>query len=44
MVAVLDAEQNDVTANYEITYAYGKLEVTPRPLTVITAEDRKSVV
>lgn len=30
---------DDVTRNYEIEYKYGKLEVTPRPLTVTTPDD-----
>ncbi|MBQ8407372.1 MAG: transglutaminase domain-containing protein [Clostridia bacterium] len=37
-VSVKNAEGTDVTANYEITYVYGILEITPRPMTVTTPD------
>ncbi|MGN0818481.1 MAG: hypothetical protein ACI4L9_05880, partial [Candidatus Coproplasma sp.] len=37
LVQVLDGSEKDVTANYDITYEYGTLTVTPRPVTVESA-------
>ncbi|MDE7439600.1 MAG: hypothetical protein K2N23_03745 [Clostridia bacterium] len=34
-------EENDVTENYAITYDYGNISVTPRPLTIITGSKDK---
>lgn len=39
-VAIMDGER-DVTFNYDIHFAYGTLEVTPRALTVQTGSDKK---
>ena len=35
-VKILDGAGNDVTKNYRISYQYGELIVTPRPITIIT--------
>ncbi len=35
-VRVRDGAGNDVTENYRISYRYGELIVTPRPITIIT--------
>ncbi len=35
-VRVRDGAGNDVTENYRISYLYGELIVTPRPITIIT--------
>ena len=40
-VVILDAGGADVTANYDITKKEGKLKVTPRSITVTTANDKK---
>ncbi|MGN0813799.1 MAG: hypothetical protein ACI4MH_01030, partial [Candidatus Coproplasma sp.] len=37
-VAVYDGE-TEVTQNYAITYQYGTLEITPRPVTIITSDN-----
>jgi transglutaminase-like putative cysteine protease len=33
-IEVVDALSIDITANYDITYMYGSIEITPRPLTI----------
>lgn len=33
---ITDAAGDDVTSNYNVTHAYGKLTVTPRPLHIVT--------
>ncbi len=33
-LVILDEEGEDVAANYTIAYTYGKLQITPRPITV----------
>ena len=35
-VKILDGAGNDVSGNYRISYKYGELIVTPRPITIIT--------
>ena len=37
---IVDADTNDVSSNYDITYVYGTLAITPRAITVKT-EDAK---
>ena len=39
--AVLGADGTDLTANYALTYLYGTLKVTPRPITVQSADMEK---
>lgn len=39
---VIDSNQQNVSYNYEITYQYGTLEITPRPLVILTASDQKA--
>ena len=34
VVVILDGEKNDKTYNYEITYSYGTLEITKRPIEI----------
>ena len=41
IITVSDAEGRDITSNYEITYEYGTLTVTPRPVTVTAGSDTK---
>ncbi|MCD8308232.1 MAG: hypothetical protein LUD19_00120, partial [Clostridia bacterium] len=38
---ITDENGNDVTANYIITYEYGTLTVTPRPVTVVAGSSYK---
>ena len=38
---IVNGEGDDVTANYEIAYVNGTLEVTPKPLTITAATDTK---
>ncbi len=38
---ILDSNSSSVTDNYDITYEYGSLEVTERPITIQTDSDSK---
>ena len=40
-IIIVDADGQDVTANYEIDYFFGKLSVSPRPITIRSASDSK---
>ncbi|QVK18994.1 hypothetical protein KHQ81_04600 [Mycoplasmatota bacterium] len=40
-VQILDSNDNDVSSNYELTYVYGQLDVTKRPITIQTNSDTK---
>lgn len=40
-IEIYDSENIDQISNYEITYIYGDLEVTPRPITIQTGSDSK---
>ncbi|MGN0818207.1 MAG: transglutaminase domain-containing protein [Candidatus Coproplasma sp.] len=37
-VKVFDGAENEVTENYEITYVYGELEITPRPVKIVSSD------
>ncbi|MBQ9744640.1 MAG: transglutaminase domain-containing protein [Clostridia bacterium] len=37
-VIMKDADGSDVTENYAITYNYGTLSITPRPVTIVTSD------
>lgn len=41
-VPILDAANKDVTTNYDVTYVYGTLTITKRPVTVVTNSDSKT--
>ncbi len=36
-IELLDSDRSDMTANYEITYVFGTIEITPRPISIVTA-------
>ncbi|MGN0813844.1 MAG: transglutaminase family protein, partial [Candidatus Coproplasma sp.] len=38
-VKIYDLSDNDLTVNYSVSYEYGTLEITPRPITVTTASN-----
>ena len=40
-VTIRDAAENNVTANYAVTYEYGTLTITPRPIVVTAASGEK---
>ena len=40
-VAIKDSSNLDVTFNYLITYQLGKLEITPKPITIVSFDDAK---
>ena len=40
-IIIVDADGQDVTANYKIDYFFGKLSVSPRPITIRSASDSK---
>lgn len=40
-IAIYDKDDNDVTKNYDISYEYGTLTVTPRPITITTGTKEK---
>ena len=40
-VTIRDASENNVTANYAVTYEYGTLTITPRPIVVTAASGKK---
>ena len=41
-IIILNADKEDVTANYEIEYFFGKLNVSPRPITIRSASAAKN--
>lgn len=41
LIKVYSQEYDDVSQNYFITYNYGKLKITPRPITILTGSDSK---
>ena len=41
-VAVYDRDNNDMTANYDISYRNGTLSILPRPVTVTTGSEEKT--